>query len=513
MWKIALLPLDERPCNLRFPAEICAGSADIELVIPPSRILGRKKRPADTAELAKWLLEQSHECDALVISIDMLVYGGIVPSRVHTLAPETCLNRLGILEHIKKTHPELPLYAFSLIMRAPEYNSCEEEPDYYSEYGELISKLGKNYDDAQSNTAGQLPLQRMGKLDGADLIPSFVLDDFQLRRATNHKVNLNSIDLADRNVLDFLVIPLDDCAETGWAPMEQRVLRKEIIQKGMGRRIHTYSGADEVGSVLVARAVNMLREKRPLVYVRSSATIGHSRLPKYEDRMLGESIKWQIITAGGIPWECLHESDFALFVNAPTASANQMAEADVAVESRHRSYVTGRCLPEFLIAMEYTSALKPVALADIATANGADDELMVMLARSGLSELLFAYGGWNTAANALGTCIAQAMIWFQNPLDSRVFTDRRIVEDWIYMTRIRKLALDKVRELQGNPFALGNIEWSLKKDVENWISSYLFTLLPSLSARWTANRISFPWDRLFEIDFEMVPTQVVEKDP
>src|SRR5690606_28636225 len=55
--------------------------------------------------------------DALIISLDMLAYGGLVASRVHDTNKETAVRRVGIIEEIKRKAPALPLYGQSVIMR------------------------------------------------------------------------------------------------------------------------------------------------------------------------------------------------------------------------------------------------------------------------------------------------------------------------------------------------------------------------------------------------------------
>ena len=83
MPKILLLPLDERPCNYLFPNMLASSSEDIELLLPPKSLLGAMKQAADISAVAQWLRENFFSCDYAIISIDMLVYGGIVPSRLH----------------------------------------------------------------------------------------------------------------------------------------------------------------------------------------------------------------------------------------------------------------------------------------------------------------------------------------------------------------------------------------------------------------------------------------------
>ena len=69
--KILLLPLDERPCNFKFP--LLMPSADIRIIRPPRELLGNKKLPADCKEIARWVIENVRDVYAVVLSMDMLI--------------------------------------------------------------------------------------------------------------------------------------------------------------------------------------------------------------------------------------------------------------------------------------------------------------------------------------------------------------------------------------------------------------------------------------------------------
>ncbi|NBC30885.1 MAG: DUF4127 family protein, partial [Spirochaetes bacterium] len=43
--KIAYVPLDERPCNVRFPVMQVPPTANATVVTPPRELLGNKKQP------------------------------------------------------------------------------------------------------------------------------------------------------------------------------------------------------------------------------------------------------------------------------------------------------------------------------------------------------------------------------------------------------------------------------------------------------------------------------------
>lgn len=81
--KTLLIPLDERPCNYQYSQMISQTNHQIELIIPPQSLLGNKKEPASLEKLDCFIYEHIHQVDNMVLSIDMLVYGGLIPSRLH----------------------------------------------------------------------------------------------------------------------------------------------------------------------------------------------------------------------------------------------------------------------------------------------------------------------------------------------------------------------------------------------------------------------------------------------
>ena len=119
--KTLFLPLDERPCNAWFPKML--ENDNLQLITPDSSILGDKKKPGDTAQIASFLKEHCRECDNAVIAVDTLLYGGLIPSRLHHTSAEVLLERLKTLKDIRNLNPKLKLYTFQCIMRCPSYNS------------------------------------------------------------------------------------------------------------------------------------------------------------------------------------------------------------------------------------------------------------------------------------------------------------------------------------------------------------------------------------------------------
>ena len=98
--KIVLLPLDERPCNLDYPRMM--PKTDCELILPPKEIMGKKKQAGNTAEISAWVLEKATDADVMILSLDTLVYGGILPSRLHHTDADTLIKRLNKFYNMKQ---------------------------------------------------------------------------------------------------------------------------------------------------------------------------------------------------------------------------------------------------------------------------------------------------------------------------------------------------------------------------------------------------------------------------
>lgn len=319
--QIVIMPLDERPCNFHFPYRL-ARSTDYEPLRPPIEWMGQKKQPADTSRLWTWTEMETRQASGAVLSLDTLLYGGIVPSRLHEWSSEEIAERLRHLRTLKENNPQLIIYAFQLIMRCPQYSSSDEEPDYYADWGREIFRKGylEHLSEVQSLTT-----EEQAELDDINSrLPQEVLDDYLGRRAINREANRLALEYVADGTIDFLIFPQDDSAPYGYTARDQQLVRAGIRERQLGTRVYMYPGADEVGCTLVARMVNTLNNAVPLIYPRFGSVEGPHIIPAYEDRRLYETLKYQIIAAGGIVADSSAEADIVLLVNTP---GEKMGEA------------------------------------------------------------------------------------------------------------------------------------------------------------------------------------------
>ncbi len=505
MQNIIVIPLDERPCNLRFPA-LLGAMTDINVILPPKDILGNKKEPAAIDRVWAFLKEHITSATGVVLSIDMLLYGGIVPSRLHDDDVETLKRRLARLEELKQDHPSVTFYAYHLIMRNPTYSSSDEEPDYYERVGREIHLRGV-YEHKQAigilSTEEEKDYARvLTTLDDASW------NDYTARRQRNLALDIQSVDYVASGVIDFLIVPQDDASPYGLTAIDQQQLRKHIAEQNVTSKVLMYPGADEVANTLIARMVNHLHQRQLKVALKYTSEQGKFVIPLYEDRPLGETVKYQIMAAGGIVVQSDTDADLILIVNAPSGKMLNASEAF----KKGLEYDAFRNLVEAVDHAAYwIDKKKPVAIADVAYGNGSDLDLIRLL---GERELLFrvaGYAGWNTSSNTLGTVIPHGMFFasFGSSQAHLDFLSLRYVEDAGYCAVVRQATCQHVLPTLGLDYfhadgERGQVSAAVAEQLEQFISSHLVDANHDIVIRdcW------MPWRRMFEVGLD---TKVVKK--
>lgn len=509
--RILYIPLDERPCNCIYPQYIARiGGAELDTV--PRELLGRFKQPADIDVLWNWVFEHAAQSDALILSMDMLLYGGIVPSRLHHLTDEELRARQERLRELRRKVPDVPIYAFQLITRAPARNGSGEEPDYYEQHGYDIFRYGVLRD---KETVSALSEEEANEKQGIlARVPADVLDDFLTRRRLNFECNRRMLRMFADGTVNHLVIPLDDCFTYSYAPSERRKLSAECAELGILSGVAMYPGADEMGCTLVARALCSFAGLRPSVWTDYASQPGRLTAPAYEDRPICETAPHHILCAGGQEALTPQTADIALLINPPTPFSNRIKfEMD-----RRKLYMEpDRNFPAFLNrTQQYLDAGLICAVADCAIPDGADECLMQFLCEQHMLERIHCFSGWNTSSNALGTALAHAValacrdrlgaVPEETEHLSAEFRTMRILEDWAYMTHVRQDVSDRIAAGQYPSVTdvryLREASPEIAREIEDRLRRFAAERLGTLPYEIT---VSLPWKRMFEIELTLSP--------
>lgn len=550
--KILLLPLDERPCNASFPGRLFPADK-VQILLP--RKLGHKKHPADFSVLSDFLFEKAKDADALLLSLDMLLYGGLIPSRLHHLKTETLFSRLHLIRELKEKYPSLPIYAFATVMRCPAYSSDDEEPDYYESFGSAIhargvlmhralaglttssesegpvpspagllpaasgeEESGASFSFALAGTPSAEPASASSLDDGDSQDPEpclssdfeTCLEDYLARRALNKQLSLQALELVKEGILESIVFPQDDSMRFGFPAMDQEEIRRRILTLGLTERAMMYPGSDEIALTLLCRLLLNHHGLLPKVYVKYLTDGARSLIPLYEGLPLSATTSYQLHAAGCVTADTCAEADIVLLETAPSGP---MEEA-WSQPSRSPSYFAERNFPEMLSFIQrMRSAGKVVTVADNAYANGGDLDLIRILDADHLLMDLQGYAGWNTNANTMGCAIAMGVCaflygeqgLFPDPAaeaQRRNFLISRYLEDACYQADVRQYVTEKIRPLGFDYFFTGEEEGEVRDLILAELQIRIKTELSSLADRIQIRRLTLPWKRMFEIDLE-----------
>ncbi len=466
MINIALIPIDNRPVCYQLPKQIACLSKDCNLILPDIKLLGDLNHSADIDSILKWL-DSLTDIDVIIITLDTIAYGGLIPSRRSNDKIDVIKSRIDKLKKIIEKK-KIKVYAFSSIMRISNNNVNEEEKEYWNLYGKKIFEYSYN-------------LHKMNKLKEIDSsvmteitteIPQDIISDYLETRKRNFEINKYYVELKRLGYINTLVFSKDDCSEYGFNVEEAEALKelsKEISD------IYIKTGADEIPLTLLSRALN--KEKRIKIAPVYTNPDYINKISKYEDISVKESVESQIELAGGIVSD-ENNCDLILLVNNFKEEQGELV-MNIKVPLFNKKLV----LPD-----------KPYFIADIMNANGSDNNFVKELFEQNSFKEFYGYSAWNTTGNTLGSAIAVALTYFgtkhpdKNAFEKLQLT--RFLDDWAYQANVRS----KIRNNYENLSAT-----VLKMNMQN----YEKFICKKFAIKKRKIEYKFPWHRFFEIEINI----------
>lgn len=397
---IAFIPIDNRPVCYTLPEQICALDGNINLFMPERGMLGGLTKIADVEGIFEWF-KGLENIDVVIMCLDTIAYGGLIPSRRSTDTFEQIKSRV---EKFKNLLDGKKVYAFSSIMRISNNNINQEEKEYWSEYGKKIFEYSYNLDKFGSEPEND--------------IPDEILQDYLATRKRNFEINKLYFDWN----LETLVFSKDDCAEYGLNVKEARELEK------LGGFVKT--GADEIPLTLLARAINKSLKVAPIFLAPEHKYL----ISNYEDVSIEKSVLGQLELAGCKVCEP-DNADILLYVNN---FENHQGEIVMKIDTKPFSGV-------------WHEPDKPYMIADVRFANGADNTFVEKLFEAGFGENFCGYSAWNTSANTLGSLICAAKIKADNNDAFKKLQVVRFLDDWAYQANVRQSGITDIKDLM-KPF-------------------------------------------------------------
>jgi len=499
--KILLIPLDDRPPCLQFTKKMGL-IGNTEVIVPPKEFLGNFNIPGESDKIIDWLKKQDlKSCNAAIISLDMLAYGGLVASRIHNVSDNEALRRIEVIKTIRKIAPHLLIYAQSVIMRLSPTGDGKNEAyrGMLAEWAEISAAT----DEKSKIRTNELENQ----------IPAKALLDYKLSRKRNFSVNLKAIDFVKDDLIDYLILSQDDAKPNGVHITEREELIAKVKRLKLTKKILIQPGADEISMLLLARSLNKYYDVSPRIKIFYSSEVLSDKPMPFEDRPLRQTVGYDIEAVGGKEVDDSRQADLFFYVYP---SRFEVGEAKSFADEIENKVNSGG----------------HVLVADIdprGDVQGGDSSFTMELLHRKLFPKLFSYASWNTAGNTIGTTLPQGVIFAlgeskifssKRSIKNRIrlaedwFTFHRVIDDYYYHTVVRAQARIFIIKKHWDPNHLSN---DATKEVEDYCTILLQNHFKELKVNYSSvkdgnengfnpEKMTFilPWHRTFEaeINFE-----------
>lgn len=482
--RVALVPQDDRPIFTKAIRNL-ARLVDYDVTIPPAEMIGRFDTPGDPEGLIQWLVGIAAEVDTVLISLDMLTYGGHVASRQPHVRPETALQRLEFLAELRRRRPDCAIHALATIP-APE-----GMPLVGRDVGEARAMAGYAGGEAPEPDAEEEALAQLRTQVSLDF-----WGRYHETRRRNLNTNLRAAELVADRVIDFLLVGQESAAAQGPHLGEAEDILSLVATRGLSDSVLVLDGISEGMAVLLVRFIHAHMATRPAVAAVYSAPPG-SAGPA--GRSVEDAVRAQIVALGASDVDEPSDADICLYVNTPVGP--DAPDSRPGTPGFHRRKHE---LHEFAIDLSgWVASDRLAALADAAFPGAADEALMQALhdVKVDLTRL----GGFaarESVGATVGLALAQACLRriglqdkaafdlaravgdlrpmrYLELLDSLIDSERahigalfgRFIEDYLYQTRLRRRAAKYLSDLIGNsPISLTAIADSAEEYVRTELS-------------------------------------------
>ncbi|MBP1764879.1 MAG: hypothetical protein H6Q65_1937 [Firmicutes bacterium] len=442
---ILLLPLDSRPPCTQFVEQLAA-IAGIKILLPPATLLDNYKTPADRVGLQQWLQTNIAQADAAIISIDMLIHGGLLASRQAQGSTQDQERAIDILIELHEKNPQIPLYVFNIIPRlliadSEETIRFQKAMTQYSILKDQIALFENPHD-----------VEKLEKIENQ--VPLELVRKYQSLYIQNRNLNFHLINLTKQGVFAGLVIGQDDSQLFGWPNSIKRTLKNYLSNlPEMNDKIFITRGTDELALTLLGHIATHSSNMQPHIYVAYSHQQAAQTVMPFMPNTVQKTISEKIDLLGGREVDDPNNADFILYVHI----GNRKTKDIVLSTAAHQ--LNG------FIEQGYK-----VALVDLTEDFYASETVLSLLLKqkADLTKLI-GYAGWNTTSNSIGTAVTQAALFSQAATNSTSlpesceiyksnleFLIARLLDDWYYQKDIQPDINQRLLLTGIDPYNLGS---------------------------------------------------------
>jgi hypothetical protein len=500
---ILVMPLDSRPPCTQFVEEL-GRIANIRVILPPEELLDHFRNPSDKQALRLWLKENISQANAAIISVDMLIHGGLLSSRLSQGTVQDTQETLDLLQQTHAQNPGVAMYAFNIIPRlliADSSVNASYKKDLL-EYSILKNQVA----------VFENPLDYKQLLAIRSRVPNDVIQEYETLYAQNLDISNKLIHLTETGVITGLIIGQDDGNSFGIPNLIKEKLQNFVDHKpALVDRVIITRGADEIALNLLARIAAKTSGQSSQVYVTYSTDAAPTIIMPYMAQSVHTTVSEKIALIKGQEVSSLAEASFVLYVHIGSDQSTEQSLTKSALEIKN------------LMARGY-----PVAVVDLSENFYASQSLLPYLIKESVNiNELAAYSGWNTTSNSVGTAVSQGMFatsGFESPDQIKQhdqaqveFLLSRFLDDYYFQKEIQPWINKRVRNMNADPYNLPDAHYQDANDViqlflttkckllfQQAIKRHPIQLSDRLGTRSyqinsLAVKSSLPWERTFEI--------------
>ena len=393
--KIAYVPIDDRPVNVD-RVKYLAESAGFELLMPVADLYSTKldgtgtnlngTKYGDRDGLKDWLETVDGDCDYFVISLDQMMSGGLVNSRVQN---NTDLSEeYEIIDYLIELNNNNKVYFFDTVMRLAStlnYNGyVGDEYTILRNYGRVARKTLNGADLTIEKIIAGYKYDINGGVIPCSL-PTEELDAYLAARARKLKI-IDYFLTTGGDDLNYFYIGVDDSSPTTTIQTNEiNYIKRKIKDNGI-----LFAGCDELGMMCIARHATEIYRQHIPVAVKYFGGGENMAADSFDIDTLKNNVED-------------HLTSIRAVITTP-----DKASMEVLVLTKPKSLSLSTYSNQLLDRLELNIKNKiPTVVIDASTQLGTLQGLMK--SREIPLSTLIGYSSWNTVGNAIGIAVSQGM--------------------------------------------------------------------------------------------------------
>lgn len=468
MQELGYIPLDNRPIHVD-QFQCCARISQQVLLKPSHAFLGTLTSSFNFSKTMKWLDALSAKPKHWIVSLDALMFGGLIQAREESTTFHTAFQRLKLfLERLRLVGAKA--MAFVFLPRLGISVRGEDDLSIWKNVHKALSRGGISIFDAFGAWPKAFPE-----------IPAEVLEKIYFVRKRNFHLIESAIEQFVPEPIECLLICQEDTSPESVQKKEVKALKEKIQVLKKEKAVFLHTGGDEAPYLLLGRFLKPRQEAFSISFFP----------PSSQDFVaLYEALPQSLVLAEKLHFLKLKQNACSLRKVAIFSRKNQR---DLMFEKPPKR------TPQPQMAQ---------CVIDNLSCNGGSLHLLAKYFKLPYADQLRMICGWNTFANKCGIALSAFKLLCSGEADprfTRLFLQTRLLDDYFYQPIIRPQLHTICREKGWDFWNFGRHEKAILQVAEHLVekSWKSFAAQVPFFQKSPIPSISFPFGRGFEAHLKL----------